>query len=302
MDTMDPTLKAFLTTWEIRLDIVAIQLLFGIPYLLGWVRLYRQGAKIATKWRLTSYLSAQALFSIALMSGVDAFQYFLFFMHMIQHFLLIMFVPILIFWSAPLPIALWGLPKSVRLAIGSLLGKQGWGRRALAELSTPGLIWLIFTCTLWLWHDPNAYNTATEDQFIHDIEHISFFATGMLLWWQITGAPPLFQKKRSYMTRMVMIGMSYFQNIILGIGITMYGKMIYTHYAEVPRLWNIDPLTDQTMGGMIMWLPGGMMYLIAILVLIGRMIQASERDALKQQHKRRQKTETTPILSETTPS
>jgi putative membrane protein len=283
---MDPTFQTFVTTWDIRPEVVFVQLVFGFLYIMGWLRLRRKGAKLANGWRMVSYLSAQALFSIALMSGVDVYQYFLFFIHMIQHFLLIMFVPVLLFWSKPLPIIFWGLPHGARRQVGQLLGKKGPGRRILNELSTPGTVWLVFTCVLWLWHDPNAYSAATENEFIHDLEHIGFFTGGMLLWWQITGSAPLVQKKRSYVVRLIMVGLAYFQNLILGIGISMYGKPIYPHYQNVPRMWGISVISDQTAGGLIMWLPGGMMYLIAALVLIGYMIQDSERQA-NMKHKKR---------------
>jgi cytochrome c oxidase assembly factor CtaG len=105
-----------------------------------------------------------------------------------------------------------------------------------------------------------------------------------LLWWHIVGAAPVIHKHRSYVVRLSVIVLTYFQTIILGIGITMWDKVIYEHYAHVPRLWGLNAKTDQTYGGLIMWLPGGMMYLIAVLVLVGLMIRESERKASVQQH------------------
>jgi cytochrome c oxidase assembly factor CtaG len=221
---------------------------------------------------------------LALMSGIDTFQELLFFMHMTQHLLLVMIAPPLFWLAAPMPISFWGLPRNARLALGKpLLGRHSPFRKALVEISAPGVIWLVFTATLWLWHDPNAYQAAIENQSLHDFEHLTFFATGMLLWWHIVAAAPVIHKRRSYVVRLSVIVLTYFQTIILGIGITMWGDVIYEHYANVPRLWGIDAKTDQTYGGLIMWLPGGMMYLIAVLVLIGSMIRESERKARYQQ-------------------
>lgn len=276
---MDPQLKALLTTWTFRWEILLPQLLFAALYLSGWFALRRKGSAISTGWRLTSYVGAHVFFVIALMSGIDYYQEFLFFIHMIQHLLLTMVVPALLFWAAPLPIGMWGLPHKLRLSAGRLLNRKSLFRRLLVELSTPGLIWLVFTIALWLWHDPNAYDTAIENRFIHDLEHITFFVAGLLLWWHITGAAPYIHKHRSYVVRLIIVGLTYIQNIILGIGITMYGKLIYQHYATVPRFWGLDPVTDQTYGGLIMWLPGGMMYLIAVIVIIAKMIEASEKNA-----------------------
>ena len=275
---MDRTFVGFLTSWDIRAEIVIPQVILLTIYIIGWLRLRRKGAKIATNWRLVSYVTGIAFLAIALMSGIDIFQYNLFVMHMIQHEILMMVVPPLIFLAAPMPISFWGLPRPWRLQLGRIFGKRATVREILVYLSTPGFIWLVFTIVLWLWHDPSAYDTATNNQFIHDIEHLSFFFASMLLWWHITGAAPRIHKSRSYAIRMAVVALSYVQNMILGVGITMWGQVIYKHYATVPRIWIGDPLTDQTYGGIIMWIPGGMMYGLTIIVLIGLWIKESERE------------------------
>jgi putative membrane protein len=274
---MDPQLEAILTTWELRQEILIPQILLAVIYLSGWIRLRQKHAKIANNWRLFSYISGHVFFSIALYSGIDFYQTFLFFIHMIQHLLLVMIVPPLIFLAAPMPISFWGLPRIARIEIGKIFGRKSTFRKILTELSSPALIWLVFTISLWLWHDPGAYDAAIQDQFVHDLEHISFFVAGLLLWWHITGAAPRIHKSRSYGMRLVIVGLTYFQNIILGMGLSLWGELVYTHYARVPRFWNLDPVDDQTIGGLIMWLPGGMMYLIAIIFLVAKMIEDSEK-------------------------
>lgn len=276
---MDPVLKAILTTWEFRLEILIPQVILAVLYLIGWFRLRRKQANIVNNWRLASYVAGHVFFGIALYSGIDLYQTFLFFIHMIQHLLLVMIVPPLIFLSAPMPIGFWGLPRVARIQIGKIFGRRSVFRKGLIQLSSPGLIWLVFTISLWLWHDPSAYDAAIENQFLHDLEHISFFVAGMLLWWHITGAAPRIHKSRSYGMRLVIVGLTYFQNITLGMGLSLWGELVYEHYANVPRFWNLAAKDDQTIGGLIMWLPGGMMYLIAIIVLVAKMIEQSEKKA-----------------------
>jgi putative membrane protein len=75
------------------------------------------------------------------------------------------------------------------------------------------------------------------------------------------------------------VAATYFQNLLLGVGITMSPDLIYTYYATVPRLWGISPLRDQVIGGLIMWIPGGNMYEMAGLVLIWRLMDSSEKQA-----------------------
>jgi cytochrome c oxidase assembly factor CtaG len=117
-----------------------------------------------------------------------------------------------------------------------------------------------------------------------------FFASALLLWWHIIGAAPRIHKGRSYLVRMVIVALAFFQNLIVGITITMWGDVIYKHYLDVPRLWNITPKDDQTFGGLIMWLGGGMMYMMTLLILIGLYISEASRksrakEKLQKQHK-----------------
>lgn len=275
---MDSTFTGFLTSWDLRIEIIVPQLTLLIIYVRGWFILRQKKAKLATNWRLASYVTGMAFLAIALMSGIDVFQYNLFFMHMIQHEILTMIVPPLLFLAAPMPIGFWGLPRPLRIGIGRFFSKKATIRQLLVQFSTPGFIWLVFTVVLWLWHDPNAYDTATTNGFIHDIEHLSFFFAAMLLWWHITGAAPRIHKHRGYPVRMAVVSLSYVQNMILGVGITMWGQLIYKHYATVPRIWIGDPLTDQTYGGIIMWIPGGMMYGLTIIILIALWIKETERE------------------------
>lgn len=274
---MDTTFTGFLTSWDLRPEVILPQVTLLAIYISGWLRLRRKGAKIATTWRLVSYTTGMTFLFLALSSGIDVFQSWLFFMHMIQHEILTMIAPPLLFLAAPMPISFWGLPRSWRLQLGKLFGKKATFRAILIQASTPGFIWLVFTVVLWLWHDPSAYDAATTNQFIHDIEHLSFFFASMLLWWHITDAAPRIHKFRNYPVRMAIVALSYVQNMILGVGLALWGKVIYPHYANVPRVWISDPLLDQTYGGIIMWIPGGMMYGLTIIILIGLWIEETKQ-------------------------
>lgn len=280
---MDPTLKAFLLSWDWRADVIAVLLTFGTLYSLGWLRLRRKGVRLAAGWRLASYHGGLALLAIALLSGIDTFQTQLFFIHMIQHLFLFMLAPPLLLIANPMPFIMWALPRPERRQMGRLLTQKSLFRQVLVAITAPGVVWLVYSINLWLWHDPNPYQAAIENEWLHDIEHLSFFFTGMAFWWHVTDAAPKFHGRRTYTMRMGMLVANYFPNLFLGIGITMAGSLIYTYYEGVPRTWGIDPLQDQTIGGLIMWIPGGMMYIMALLILLARVISIAEQKARLQQ-------------------
>src|SRR5687767_9994579 len=118
---MDFTTR-LLTSWDFRPDVLLLLLLSGGLYLTGWLRLRRRGRhQIATYPRLASYFVGLIILAIALMSAIDILGGFLFFMHMIQHLLVLSIVPVLLWLGEPFPIILWALPRSWQKQIGRLL-------------------------------------------------------------------------------------------------------------------------------------------------------------------------------------
>lgn len=288
---MDPTLKAFLLSWEWRIDVIAVLLTFATLYTIGWIRLRRMQAKIATVWRLASYYSGLAFLAIALMSGFDTFQTQLFFIHMAQHILMIMYAPPLLFLANPIVFIMWAIPRVERQQISRLLTQKSLFRRALVTLSAPGIVWLAYTCNLALWHDPRLYNrVVTDGGLLHDFQHITFFVTGMGIWWHISGAYPKFHGGQGYIMRMAMIVAIYFVDLFIGIALTMTSSVIYTHYLTVPRIGGISPQRDQMIGGLLMWLHNGMMYQMVFIGLGALQVRYSEkRSRLRDKHRQLKK-------------
>jgi cytochrome c oxidase assembly factor CtaG len=149
----------------------------------------------------------------------------------------------------------------------------------LRKLTTPGRSWFAFIIILIGWHDPGAYNASLRYDWLHDIEHISFFVSGLFYWWHVIGAGPRIHKPLSYAFRVVYLLGTIPFNMFLGAFIAFAESPIYTYYTSVPRLWGISVINDQRIGGVIMWIPGSMMYIIATLVIVARIASAGEREA-----------------------
>lgn len=292
---MDPILSALLRSWDWRWEVTLILALAGTVYSRGWLhvrssqrgRSPRQGPsnpqagwtgqkRLATGWRLAAYLGGLAILGLALMSPIDVLGGQLFLMHMVQHLLLVMIAPPLLLIANPFPFFMWGLPARARHAVGRLLNRGSTFRRGLRSLTSPGLVWMVFVATFLGWHDPNAYNAALRNDLVHDLEHLSFFGTGMLFWWLVVGAGPRL-RPLSRGVRLVYVLLTVPVNMAAGVAIAFASQPIYTYYTTVPRLWGLTVMQDQMLGGVIMWIPGSMMYLMAALILISRLIQ-SEAD------------------------
>jgi cytochrome c oxidase assembly factor CtaG len=270
---MDSTTR-LLTSWEFRPEVILILLLSGGLYLAGWLRLRHRGRhQLATYPRLASYFAGLTILAIALLSAIDILGGFLFFMHMIQHLLMLSIIPVLLWLAEPFPIIFWALPRPWQKQIGRLLfSRRAPFRHFLRWLSAPGLIVLIFLIFVWGWHDPNAYNAALRIPWVHDLQHVTFFLPAMLGWWKAIGAAPHFYGRATALGRAGQLLATAVVNMIPGVAIAMSRGPIYTYYLDVPRIWGITVMNDQIISGVIMWIPGTMMYIIAILAIIGRKI------------------------------
>ena len=99
----------------------------------------------------------------------------------------------------------------------------------------------------------------------------------MLFWWNITQAGPRIHKRIGMMARVALALAAVPANAILGAVLAFTPQVVYTYYLSVPRLWGITVEADQQIGGVIMWVPGSMMYFIAAFILIARMVGNEER-------------------------
>ncbi|MGH2537845.1 MAG: cytochrome c oxidase assembly protein, partial [Candidatus Promineifilaceae bacterium] len=181
-------------------------------------------------------------------------------------------------WLArPLPVVLWGLPRPLRERGGELLAGRSPLRRLLKRAAGPGQTWLVYIMVYWGWHDPHLYNLALGHEWVHDLEHISFFGVAVLYFWHIVGAGPLIHRRLPYLLRMAYALAAVPVNMIAGVAIAFAEQPLYAFYAAMPRLWGLSLMDDQRIAGVIMWIPGSMMFVLAALVLAGRWLQQEER-------------------------
>ena len=285
---MDPVLRAILLSWDWRLEVLLVLVVLGTLYVRGWRQLRRRTrgntrrrSQLATRWRLVSYLAGLVFIGIALLSAIDLLSQQLFFMHMIQHLLLIMIAPPLLLIANPMPFLLWGLPTSWRRKVGSglsqVLHRESSVRRNVRSATGPGVIWLFWTISVIGWHDTTLYNLALTSELVHDLEHLFFFGAGMLFWWHVTGSGPRIHKQFGLPARIAFTLSAVPPNMALGVVLAFAGTAFYTYYEGVPRVWGIDPATDQNIGGIIMWIPGSMMYIIAALIMIAALLRGESK-------------------------
>jgi putative membrane protein len=218
-------------------------------------------------WRARFFYGGLAVVAVALVSPLDAMSGALASAHMVQHVLLLLVAAPLLALSSPGTTLLRGTPPSVRRATGR------W-RRRLRPLRNPAALWALHVATIWLWHAAVPYDAALDHHLLHVVEHACFLLTGLLFWQVVLGARGAVSNGFGILLVFTMAMQSVFLSALL----TFASSPWYSGYESTTAAWNLEPLADQQLAGVIMWIPAGLVYLGAAIALLVRWIQASERE------------------------
>jgi putative membrane protein len=227
--------------------------------------------------RLAFWAGWVTLFA-ALDSPLDLATGTVFSAHMVQHMLLIAVAPPLLLMGRPLPAVANAIPRAWR---GRISGATHGMGAAIGWLARPLPAWLVATAFLWLWHEPHLYQAAVRREWVHIGEHLTFVGTASLYWWAIVTTVPRARALSPGMAMLSLFGMGM-QGAALGALLTFSGSLWYPIYEGRSGLWHLSAMSDQTLAGLIMWIPVGSVYVIASLVVLGRWFadDADERGAV----------------------
>ncbi len=241
-------------------------LLAGLLTLTLWV-----GHAAASAWRragvgrsvrvrnVVAYGGAMSALVLSLFSPLASLSDALFSAHMVQHMLLtFVAAPLLVASNLPL-VALWGLPGRARRGLARWWVGHGALRMAWHTLSRPAVTWVLFAAMLWLWHLPRFYEAALRSELLHGVEHLLFLGTALLFWWA-------FARLTEGRSDRMLLGVAYafialLQMGALGALLTFASHPLYAAYANSTRAWGLSPLEDQQLGGVIMWVPGHLVFM-----------------------------------------
>ena len=237
----------------------------GAIYAVGWRNVSRRRPQRFGPARLAAFLGGLGAIALAVASPLDALAGHRLSAHMTQHLLLLMVAPPLLWLGAPLAPMLRGLPRAIRRAVAAGLAAPSV-RRSAGVIAHPAFGWVSFTAAFWAWHTPRLYELALRSHAWHHLEHACFFATAMLFWRPVILAWPA----RSPWPRWTMIPyllLADLQNTVLAAILTLSDRVIYPAYATLARAGTISALEDQSIAGVIMWVPGSLVFLVAAVWL-----------------------------------
>lgn len=274
---MDPTLEAILRSWRLDPWVIVPLVLTALFYLRGWWQLRRRAPRRFGPWQLAAFLGGLTAIFLALASPIEPFATLLLQVHMIQHLLLMMVAPPLFWLGAPALPLLRGLPLAVRRTwVGPVLRLEGV-RLGFRFLTRPVTAWLLFVAATWFWHIPRFYDLALTADRWHYLEHACFLITALLFWWPVVRPYPARPPWSPWLLVPYLL-LADVQNTALAALLAFSPRLLYPHYATVPRLGGLSALDDQATAGVIMWVPGSIAFLVPLGWIGCRLLFGAEEE------------------------
>jgi cytochrome c oxidase assembly factor CtaG len=141
-------------------------------------------------------------------------------------------------------------------------------------ITTPSLAWAAHAVVLWTWHLPALYEGTLDSDLVHTAQHASFLVTALLFWYALLHGSE--RRLKRGVAVLYLFGTALHSGI-LGALLTFADYPWYARYAGTTPAWGLTPLEDQQLAGLIMWIPGGVTYLVAALALVAAWMTRMER-------------------------
>jgi putative membrane protein len=231
------------------------------------------------RWEAAAFAGGWTALFLALVSPLHPLGSALFSAHMVQHELLVAVAAPLLVLGRPMIPMLWAVPIGWRRAAGGW-AKHGAARGAWRALTAPLVAWALHAAALWTWHLPGPYQATLRSGALHTLQHASFLGTALLFWYAVAHGR---ERRMGYGAAVFYLFATAMHGGALGALLTFASRPWYPEYAPTAAAWGLTPLEDQQLAGLIMWIPAGVSYLVAALVLMVAWMRESERRAVRWQ-------------------
>jgi cytochrome c2 len=194
---------------------------------------------------------------------------------MLQHELLMLVAAPLLVLGRPVVAVLFAFHRDDARSL-SRLARGPRFRAVWRAITHPLAAWAIHAFALWLWHIPLLFDATLRHEWVHHAQHLSFFGSALLFWWSLLHAraalAPVGAVVLYLFTTMMHTG-------LLGALILFADTLLYPGYLATAADWGLTPLEDQQLGGLLMWAPGGLVYVAVALALLVRWLRRPEAAA-----------------------
>ena len=262
--TLDPVLTV-VTVWAAGLY------LFGV-----WV-LHDRGVRWPLGRTVSFVVVGLGTLFFATSSGLGTYDTTLLSVHMVQHMVLSMVVPLFLALGAPVTLALRTLPARPRRWLLGVLHS-----RVARVLSFPPLTFLLFVISPWALYFTGWYDATLHSTPVHELMHLHLVIVGCLFFWPLVGIDPV-PGRVAYPFRLLLIVLTLPFHAFLGVTIMGQEALIGgSWYRALPMPWLPDPAADQHVAGGILWASGDVVGLVFIAVLFTQWARSSMREAVRE--------------------
>jgi len=268
---IEPTVAAAATwrRWTLEPGVILALAALGCAYLFAIRRHRVCGPGHLSLLTIGAFAAGWSVTAVALVSPIDALGSVLFSAHMVQHELLMVVAA---------PLLVLGTPAGlIQTAAGPLASRSralhGFVARCGARATSPVVAWLLHATAIVAWHVPFLFDLAVHNDVVHAAQHLSFFGTALLFWWGVLRKAP---GSSAYGLSLVAIFTTATYTAVFGALLTVAPTVLYSAYSASTSAWGLTALEDQQLGGLIMWVPAGVVYTLIGLWMFARWLQSSE--------------------------
>jgi putative membrane protein len=252
--------------------------LSALLYSTGLIRLWRQSGQLRAlgPLQVLAFHAGLGSLVVALLSPLDTLSEVLFSAHMGQHELLMLVSAPLLVMGRPAITALWALPPPLRHRLALQIRRPGL-LRIWRALTGPFTVVLLHAVALWIWHVPWFFESALHSENIHAAQHLCFFLSAGLFWWALVSGR---YGRSGYGAAVLFVFVTSLHSGLLGAMITFAEGLWYPTHQARTRALGIDPLQDQQLAGLLMWIPAGVILMVLGLGFLAAWLGHVQRRAL----------------------
>jgi cytochrome c oxidase assembly factor CtaG len=270
-------LSRIVTEWGMDPLLTVLSVWVAGAYLLGVWRLRSRGDRWPVGRTISFVGAGMGSFYLVTSSGLAAYDTVLLSVHMVQHMVLSMLVPLALALGAPVTLALRVLPARPRSWLLAVLHS-----RLVRVLSFPPLTFALFVLSPWLLYSTSWYDASLSSSYVHEMMHVHLVLVGSLFLWPLVGVDPV-PGRVAYPFRMLMLVMTLPFHAFLGVTIMGQDELVGGEwYTSLPLGWLPDPAEDQRLAGGILWGTGDIVGLAFFFVLFVQWVRSSMREATRE--------------------
>lgn len=257
------------TAWRIAVAVPLV--LAGSTYALGVRRVWRRAGRGRgiTLGQALAFGGGLLVLATMVALPLHAWGRLRFTPHMIEHSLLtLVAAPLLAMGAAGVP-WLFALPLAGRRTLARWIARDR-PRRVWRRIAHPATAWGLHGAALWLWHAPALFEAALRSEVVHYLQHGSLLGTALLFWSSVLPRRP---DPRTRILGMFSLFATSLHATLLGALLTLSPSVWYASYAAAAGVGELSPLEDQQLAGLVMWVPGGLVYVGAALALCAALLR-----------------------------